>query len=215
PEAANALLKVLEEPPADTTIVLTAVDPDVLLPTIRSRLLPVRVRPLERDEVEQFLVTHAGADARAARRAAAIAQGSIGRAVGFLPRKNSDGPLEEVRSAARQLLEAALEGSQVPRFAAALGQSPAGARGAFSDVLEDLTLWLRALAASAAGAEEVIVNADSADWLRSLARRHPRAAAGVPAAVRDVEAMLQLTQFNINPQLALAGLLRQIHHRIT
>src|SRR5690606_32214431 len=56
PEAANALLKVLEEPANDTTIILTAADPDVLLPTIRSRLLPVRVRPLERDEVEQFLV---------------------------------------------------------------------------------------------------------------------------------------------------------------
>ncbi|HEX6134985.1 MAG TPA: hypothetical protein VFZ24_13545 [Longimicrobiales bacterium] len=211
PEAANALLKLLEEPPADTTVILTAVDPDVLLPTVRSRLLPVRVQPLPVADVERFLEAHAAAAPAAARRAARISQGSIGRAVGFLPLKNADGPLEEVRTASRALLEAALAGSAAPRMVTALAQSPAGARGGFSDVLEDLTIWLRDLAAAATGADAVIVNADAADWLRTAAGRHPRAAAGVPDALRAVETTLQLTQFNINPQLALAGLLRRLH----
>ena len=42
-EAANALLKLLEEPPADSLFVLTAADPRRLLPTIRSRAVPVRL----------------------------------------------------------------------------------------------------------------------------------------------------------------------------
>ncbi|MGH7463920.1 MAG: hypothetical protein ACREK1_02020, partial [Longimicrobiales bacterium] len=211
PEAANALLKLLEEPPADTTIILTAADPAVLLPTIRSLLLPLRVRPLPSADVERFLETHAAAAPADAARAARLAQGSIGRAVGFLPHRKAAGPLEDVRAAARALLEAALAGSAAPRMAAALAESPAGARGVFSDTLEGLTVWLRDLAAAATGADDVLVNVDSADWLRSMAVRHPGAAAGVPAAIHDVDGTLQLTQLNINPQLALAGLLRSLH----
>ena len=85
PEAANALLKVLEEPPADTTFILTAADAESLLPTIKSRVLPLRVRPLPADVVERTLVQHAGADAKQARLAARLSQGSIGRALAFLP----------------------------------------------------------------------------------------------------------------------------------
>src|SRR5688572_24768193 len=55
-EAANALLKVLEEPPSDTVFIVTASDPDELLPTIRSLLTPVRVQPLQTDLVEQTIL---------------------------------------------------------------------------------------------------------------------------------------------------------------
>jgi DNA polymerase III subunit delta' len=215
PEAANALLKLLEEPSPATTLIVTATDPEVLLPTIRSRLLPIRLRPLPEQRVIEFLTNRAQVDPAVAARAARLAQGSIGRALGFVPHDGADGPLEELRAAAKQLLEAALDRSAAPRLTAAIAQGPAGARGAFSDTLEFLTVWLRDLAAAGAGAEDaVLVNADAAGWLHEQARRHPRAACGVPAAIREVERTLQLAQLNINPQLALAGLLRQVHSRI-
>src|SRR3989449_6307776 len=44
--AANALLKALEEPPADTAVILTTAAPDALLPTILSRVVRVRVARL-------------------------------------------------------------------------------------------------------------------------------------------------------------------------
>jgi DNA polymerase III subunit delta' len=215
PEAANALLKLLEEPPPNTTLILTASEPDTLLPTIRSRLLAVRLRALREETVVAFLQTYAGAAAADALTAARLAQGSIGRALAFLPGKAGPGPLQEIRDAARSLLEAALDPAATPRLAAALAESPAGARGTFSDTLEFLTVWLRDLAAAATGAHAVIVNADATDWLAGMARQHPHAAAGVPAAIRDVERTVQLAQLNINPQLALAGLLREIHARLT
>ncbi|NIP79633.1 MAG: AAA family ATPase, partial [Gemmatimonadetes bacterium] len=62
-EAANALLKILEEPPPATTFVLTAADPEALLPTVRSRLLPVRLRPFAEERVRRFLEERAHADA--------------------------------------------------------------------------------------------------------------------------------------------------------
>ena len=55
PEAANALLKLLEEPPADSLFILTTVDARRLLTTIRSRAVPVRLGRLSDDEVRSFL----------------------------------------------------------------------------------------------------------------------------------------------------------------
>ena len=56
PEAANALLKLLEEPPADSQFLLTTVDANRLLPTIRSRMVPLRLGRLFRTrDVERFL----------------------------------------------------------------------------------------------------------------------------------------------------------------
>src|SRR4029077_16122395 len=53
--AANAFLKLLEEPPADTTIILTSSEPGALLPTIRSRVITARVAPLAEEDVRAFL----------------------------------------------------------------------------------------------------------------------------------------------------------------
>ena len=210
PEAANALLKVLEEPPADTTFILTAADADSLLPTIKSRVLPVRVRPLANEIVEKALVQHVGADPKHARLAARLSQGSIGRALAFLPADGQPGALEALRMDARGLLAASTSPNAASRLTAAHGIAPSGARGAFLDTLDFLTIWVRDLAAAAEGADDLIVNQDSLKWLKELASRSPRAAAGAASAVHKIEATRGLTTFNINPQLALADLLREL-----
>src|SRR5712675_3626417 len=56
-EAANALLKVLEEPPEFATIFLLTSNPGELLPTIRSRSITFRLAPLPPAEVEKYLAT--------------------------------------------------------------------------------------------------------------------------------------------------------------
>ncbi|HEX8431720.1 MAG TPA: hypothetical protein VF625_10540, partial [Longimicrobium sp.] len=62
PEAANAFLKLLEEPPSDTTLIVTSSNPGALLPTLRSRVLPVRLVPLPAAEVAAFLESERGLD---------------------------------------------------------------------------------------------------------------------------------------------------------
>lgn len=54
PESANALLKLLEEPPSDTWLVLTCTEPELVLPTIRSRAVPLRLAPLATSESEKL-----------------------------------------------------------------------------------------------------------------------------------------------------------------
>lgn len=211
PEAANALLKLLEEPPSDTTLIVTAADPEELLPTIRSRLLPIRVRPLPDERVAEFLVRYAGADPAHAHTAARLGRGTIGRALAFLPDGGQAGPLEELRGRARGMLEGTLGGGAAGRLASALAQAPAGARGSsFTGTLEALADWIRDLAAVATGAEDLVSNVDALPWLRDVARRRPAVAAGAPQAIRAVEAAAAQTQLNVNPQLLLARTLREV-----
>jgi len=214
-EAANALLKLLEEPPPDVTLILTAADPDELLPTIRSRLLPVALRPLADTEVAAFLTEVVGTPAQDAARIATLAQGAIGRALGFLPQDGAEGPLEAVRQRARALLEAAVAPGPVPRYAAAHATAPAGARGGFTEVLEALAGWLRDLASYAAGADGHLINPDAKDFLAGLARRVRDPAATAPAAIRLVDRAGALASGNVNPQLILAWLLTGLHRTLT
>jgi DNA polymerase-3 subunit delta' len=79
--AQNALLKTLEEPPANSLIILIAPNAGGLLPTLRSRCLRLSFAPLARAEVAAFLQVHHGVAAGNAEFLAAMAMGSIGVAL--------------------------------------------------------------------------------------------------------------------------------------
>lgn len=83
-EAANSLLKVLEEPPEFATIFLLSENAGQLLPTIRSRAMVISLHALGRDEIEQYLVKHRP-DWNAKQRAlvARLSDGAVGRARDF------------------------------------------------------------------------------------------------------------------------------------
>jgi DNA polymerase III subunit delta' len=208
PEAANALLKLLEEPPAATTLILTAASPDGLLATIRSRVLPVRLRRLPADAIAGFLTRHLDAAPGQALTAARLADGSIGRALDQLG--EGDAGTDTARDRARRYLEAALAPGRAAGLAAAHALPPSGARGGFAESLDYLELWIRDLGAVACDAEELVVNQDALPFLRAQAKRSVPDAAGVPDALRSLEEARGWTRTNVNPQLALAALLRGI-----
>jgi len=83
--AANALLKVLEEPPSRSLLLLVSHSPGRLLPTIRSRCRRLPLRPLPDATVQQLLQTYApdlGPDEAAT--LVRLSEGSIGRALEML-----------------------------------------------------------------------------------------------------------------------------------
>ena len=84
-QAANALLKAIEEPPSRTVWLLCAPSPDDLVVTIRSRCRLVTLRTPPADAVADVLVRRDGIDPRVAAEAARAAQGHIGRANGSRP----------------------------------------------------------------------------------------------------------------------------------
>src|SRR5207247_1969225 len=80
PAAQHALLKTLEEPPAGSIFILVTARPDALLPTVRSRCPRLRFGSLDASDVAAVLVRLGRSD-QGARALAAIAEGSVGRAL--------------------------------------------------------------------------------------------------------------------------------------
>ena len=115
PEAANAFLKLLEEPPDFAWLILTSSRPAGLLPTIRSRTTGLRIAPLEEDVVARCLLERWDVEPARAATLARRADGSIGRALALL-RDEEDAP----GTAADALLRAALRGGTVVTYGTAL-----------------------------------------------------------------------------------------------
>lgn len=145
PEAANALLKVLEEPPANAVIVLTATDADALPPTIVSRVVRIRMTALPDSVVTAFVHTEVP-ELRNADRIVGAAGGSIGR---VLAQKGA--PVREADESWLGLGERGVE-----RYATALRQPPFQARGGFTDMLDGLLERLRREARGAQDPERLV-----------------------------------------------------------
>jgi len=202
PEAANAFLKLLEEPPADTHILLTSSRRGALLPTIRSRTLALRVPPVSVEAVERLLVEHAGVDAARAETLARRAQGAPGRALRALSEDAT-----EVRERAEDLVRVALGGQRSERWALAARLSPSGARGEFDDTLALAAELVRDLLAESLGAGYLAFEP-------GLGRR--LVGGRLPSPHVLLEALARLEQArdeaagNVNPQAITAGLLTDL-----
>jgi DNA polymerase-3 subunit delta' len=193
PEAANALLKLLEEPPPGSLFVLTTEDPRRVLPTIRSRAVPLRLGPLSDAEVREFLAAHAQprlAGTELDDRVAAAA-GAIGRAL------EADEGEGQAYRAARELLEAVLGGSG-PALERALRQPPYQARGEFAAMLDALSDTLGEAARGTLGHP---VRRPVPDAL--LRHRSP---APLLRALERVGQAREAAGGNVNPQILLAVL---------
>lgn len=84
PAAADSLLKLIEEPPARTTIILTATDPDNLLPTIQSRAQKILFKPISISEIAGYLEEKYRTPADKGSFAGRLAEGSLGQALDFI-----------------------------------------------------------------------------------------------------------------------------------
>ncbi|TVP58825.1 MAG: hypothetical protein EA351_02655 [Gemmatimonadales bacterium] len=212
-EAANALLKTLEEPPRGTWMVLTSSEPGRLLDTIRSRTTPLHLTGLSEPVLRRVLEEEVGAEPSEAARAARLAGGSIGRALGLLPSGEEPGPLEVVRQDAFHLLRAALQDSPGPRFAKAMSYPASGAR-TLTELFSALEVWLRDLGAARAGSGSAILNQDAAPWLTRQAEELPLDPSGPSRALRCVQEAREQAAGNVNPQLLLTGLLTAMHREL-
>jgi DNA polymerase-3 subunit delta' len=194
PEAANALLKLLEEPPADTVMILTTVDMNRLLPTVRSRAAPLRLGPLADKEVRHFLDEVMGDKLSTSERESRtrLAQGSIGLAF-----QGEDEAATKARNLGQAFLEAALGRNAVKRFERALIQNRWSARGDFTAMLDAVADTLNDAAREALGHEPVGMVPEV------LQGRSPEALAKASAEVR---ATRESAQGNVNPQLLIASL---------
>jgi DNA polymerase-3 subunit delta' len=197
PQAQNALLKTLEEPPPETTLVLVASSPDALLPTIRSRCLRVPFAPIPEDLIAARLAGPK-VSAEDARFLAALSGGSLGRATALA--KDPDRLADEravVEDAVR--LDPADAGTWLA-FAARHGKD----RETATETCELLALWLRDVLAAQAGSGALALAAVGDATRSTAAAVTPREALRRRERVRrTVDAIVQ----NASPVLALEAML--------
>jgi DNA polymerase III subunit delta' len=189
--AANAFLKLLEEPPANTTIILTSSEPGALLPTIRSRVVAVRV-PLvpdaavrafvENPEVKKTLDKEGKSGTAERVRAAAGAPGRLLTGVGDA----------KATMNARKIIDAATSARRAVIYSTALSQGAAGARGGFTDTLDALVELLGERARDA------------------LHRKDQASAASASKAVDAVLRAQTYANGNVSPQVIAAKLIRDL-----
>ncbi|MGI9077165.1 MAG: hypothetical protein ACR2G6_07545 [Gemmatimonadaceae bacterium] len=187
-QPANAFLKMLEEPLADTQIILTSSEPGSLLPTIRSRAIAVRVQTLRESAARDFLsdpivkaaLEHFDLPASLKERIELMA-GAPGTLLG-----STKATVE-----AREFLDAVTQG-RAEWSRAVSKMSAAKARGSFADMLDAVTVQLHQRLREAAG--------------RSDARR----VAVIARAMENVEDTKLLVDGNVSPRLLAASIARDV-----
>lgn len=180
--AQNALLKTLENPTGDTLFFLLTDAQGALLPTIVSRCLQVRFSCLEAVECARVLESR-GVEKERAALLAALAQGSVGRALEI----GADGDYLSLRERVIGALEELKSPADVAKAAASIGD----VKGRESELLEIMENWARDLMRVQNGAEPL----DRASLIRLQRSKYSGSALfqRVMRARRQLSANLSLT----------------------
>ncbi len=200
PESGNALLKMLEEPPADTILILTAPQTSDLLPTIVSRCQHIRFGPLSIPTLERLLMEADGLDAPTAAIVAQIAGGSYSRAVSMY----QDSWVARRQWIVREITTLEQQ-SAVQRMV--LAEQLAALKSSLPDALECILHFYRDLLVWRYHPGQIIN--------RDLEAEIAQAAAGLGAGelidrIRATQEAFKRLKANANPRLTMETLLLQL-----
>lgn len=199
PQAANALLKTLEEPPARVTLLITASQREALLPTVISRCQVIALRPLPLDAIAMALQERWGAPPEQAALLARLSGGSLGLAVALLHDPHSE---TWRRQRLAEMIRVMTAGpTERLRLAEQLSQQAEAIR-------PTLTLWLnwwRDVLLVQVGGTDQIINVDERAAIEQAAQQWQ--IEQVRDIVRRLWDTLKHMEANVNLRLALETLL--------
>ena len=199
-DAQNKLLKTLEEPPSYVTILLLATGTDAMLPTIKSRCVPLPLRPVPTRELYAFLREQQGASEYKASLSARFARGNTGKAIAHA----SDPQFETNARAAMRLIET-LRNVTVPetnKQMKAISSENATERETREEVLNIIRCLLRDLMVyKATGEKEHLILEEQEEYIRDTAATSTfRGLAETAEALRTARTRIEA---NVSPVYAL------------
>jgi DNA polymerase-3 subunit delta' len=209
PEAANALLKVLEEPPEQTLLILLATQTGDLLPTVVSRCQQLRFGPIPRRTLQTLLTEAHGIAPDAAAFAAAVSDGSLTRAL-----RCSQADWRARRSwliAAIGLDRPETLSSRPLELLLAVAEKLAGRKDWIPEALDLINAWLRDLLVFR-HAPGRLINQDQAALVDRAAGRLPDEA--LLQSIQAVSSAQRQIAANLNPRLVLERLMLQLAGRL-
>lgn len=208
-EAANCLLKTLEEPPPNVHLILITTNERLLIPTVCSRCQKLELRPLPIPVVERALVEQWAATPEQARLLARLSAGCLGWAVSASFDESIPNERAEQLSSLLQLTNT----GRVERFAYAsqLSSQFTKNRGAVRDVLSLWVEWWRDLLLIKGGCSDFITNIDRESTLYSEAESYHLT--GIKGFIRSLQQTMEALGQNANPRLVLEVLMLDIPKR--
>jgi len=208
-EAANCLLKTLEEPVGKVMFILLTINEGLLPTTVVSRCQRLELPPLAASEVEAALNSRWGIDPQRARLLARLSHGCLGWALSAA----FDGGLLEQRAERMDRLLNVIEADCEERFAYAT-QLAAQFSQNRKPVQEILDLWLdywRDLLLIKAGCDDIVTNADMLAALVDRARGY--SLVQIKSVIDSLQAAAEQLKQNANPRLVLEVLMLSIPRR--
>ena len=196
--ASNALLKTLEEAPAHVILLLTADNPEALLPTIVSRCEVLRLRPISLELIEKELERR-GAESDLARQIAHVSGGCPGYALRLL----EDKTLLAFRQQRLDDLQKLLSGTRVEKFTYA--EKLAKEKDTMRQVLLVWLSFWRDVFMTAAQADAPLANVDRTEEIQQLAGK--LSLAETRKTVTSLESGLRRLERNVNARLLAEVLL--------
>jgi DNA polymerase-3 subunit delta' len=200
PQAANALLKTLEEPRPDTGFVLITSAVSKIIPTILSRSQRVRFGPVALDELVPFLRTRGIAEPE---RLAVLAEGCPGTALAL-----AEGGTEAWTETRDALLDALRQG-QSARFELVARFKARDDRAGQDRLLDVLSTLVRDAIAVQGGGGRSLFHADRRDVVEDWAARLGYAGAARIAVA--IDRTREDIEINVSPQMSLDGLIATVH----
>jgi DNA polymerase-3 subunit delta' len=201
-EAANCLLKTLEEPPGSVVLILTALQAEGLLPTIVSRCQVLNLRPLPVRQVRDALRSYWGVEEPKASLLAGLSGGRIGWAI----RASRDESLLSNREKYLVALEQAARLNLTERIS--LAQQLSRDPSALPEVLDLWREWWRDLLLARSGNPGALINVDRAQAIMADAQRYTLHA--IQSYLRAIERASQQMDQNVSPGLAMEVLLLKL-----
>jgi DNA polymerase-3 subunit delta' len=197
--AANSLLKLLEEPPPRTHLLLTSSAPNRILPTITSRCQMIRFDSLPADLMKEALISRFDYDEENAHFFARMSGGSLDRALSL-----ADGDFEVRRNAAWQFFESTLHGNHLKRMEVCDTLLKDSDKMEVKSILQLLLTILRDLLCIQSGKPERIMNVDRLHALEKTSDQHEDL--DIEFAISQVEQSIDLIEKNVYLNLIVHNL---------
>ena len=203
-KAANVFLKTLEEPPADTVIILTTSRPNSLLPTILSRCQQIPFQPVPKQIIEETLLENNLLENVEAKMYARIANGNLEKGL----RLAEEGKIES-RDQTLELLKIIISRDDLAFLEFSVKYRTSKTQNILSEIISHLIIWISDISYYQNYPEEII-NLDKTEMLQKLYQLNPNVDDYALDFINFLEEMIRRLEGHVNPQLIIT----EIYNRL-
>lgn len=204
-EAANSLLKILEEPPAETVLILISPAQGKLLPTILSRCRIIRFLPLSSKEIEEIIAEHLPQNPEKIHLLARLARGKVGEALRLI---KEEGILEN----REEILDSLGKERKIEEIFNLAAKWANYNKEELERILDMMLFWFRDLLILKQGGDRWLINEDKTGELKKQKEKY--SFLDIKQIIEVIEKTRYYLKSNVNQRLALEAMWLKIAYSV-